>query len=97
MPVNRYKTVSQLLICGLLPVFNLQAENMSSVNQPSMDFLEYLGGIETEIDGRLSSPLELDLEAAVIASNSGEQQSNKEQMNNDMQDSEAGNEESIDE
>lgn len=88
MPVSYCKTVSRLLICGLLPVFNIQAEKIRAVDVPSMDFLEYLGGVEDEIDGKLSSPVELDLEAALVANNSGSE-TNVE--------SEAGKEEKIDE
>jgi len=51
-----------LLMPALLLPAALPAEEM-----PSMAFLEYLGGVEAEIDGRLSSPVELDLESAVAA------------------------------
>ncbi len=64
MPVKRRKIASRLLLCGLLPAFNVLADEM-----PSMAFLEYLGGVENEIDGQLSSPVELDLEAAFVVSN----------------------------
>jgi hypothetical protein len=73
MPVSDCKTVSRILLFGLLPAFNAQAEDARSVEQPSMDFLEYLGGIENEIDGELSSPVDLDLEA-LVANNSGNEQ-----------------------
>jgi len=74
MPVSDCKTVSRILLFGLLPVFNVQAEDMKSTELPSMDFLEYLGGVENEIDGELSSPVELDLEAALVANNSDNEQ-----------------------
>ncbi len=82
MPVKRRKIVSRLLLCGLLPAFNVPADEM-----PSMAFLEYLGGVENEIDGQLSSPVELDLEAASVASNSGKQETDEVKV-----DSEASNE-----
>lgn len=68
MPVKRSKIVRCLLLCGLLPAFNVPADEL-----PSMAFLEYLGGVENEIDGQLSSPVELDLEAAFVASNTDQQ------------------------
>jgi len=82
MPVKCYKTVGRFFLCGLLPVFNVQAGEM-----PSMDFLEYLGGVENEVDGKLSSPVELDLEAALVASRSEIQKSEEVKV-----DSEVGNE-----
>ncbi len=88
MPVSHCKIVSSLLLCGLLPVFNIQAEEAGTKAYPSMDFLEYLGGVENEIDGRLSSPVELDLEAALVANNS--------RAENNV-DSGAGKEEEVDE
>lgn len=96
MPVSHCKTVSRLLLFGLLPVFNIQADAMHSVNRPSMDFLEYLGGVENEIDGKLSSPVELDLEAALIASNSGNKQSDEVKFDSEVND-EANDEDSVDE
>ncbi len=87
MPVKHCKIASQLLLCGLLPVFNVQAGEM-----PSMDFLEYLGGVENEIDGELSSPVELDLEAAFVASNSGKQKIDEVKAGNEI-----NNEDSVDE
>ncbi len=59
---------------------------------PSMDFLEYLGGVENEIDGELSSPVELDLEAAFVASNSGKQKIDEVNTGNEI-----NNEDSVDE
>lgn len=50
-----------LLLTGLLCAAPVQAEE-----QLSMEFLEYLGGIENEIDGELSSSLDLDLEHSLI-------------------------------
>jgi len=82
MPVKRSKMVRHLLLCGLLSAFNVPADEM-----PSMAFLEYLGGVENEIDGQLSSPVELDLEAAFVASNSGKQKTDEVKV-----DSEASNE-----
>lgn len=64
MPAKR------LLVCCQLALFMLLAEARAEIPEeagPSMAFLEYLGGVETEIDGRLSSPVELDLESAVVA------------------------------
>ena len=55
-----------LCLLMLLPVSGLQAESLGE-DSPSMAFLEYLGGVETEIDGRLSSPVELDIESALAA------------------------------
>jgi len=72
MPVKRSKMVRHLLLCGLLPSFNMPADEM-----PSMAFLEYLGGVENEIDGQLSSPVELDLEAALVASNTEQKKSDE--------------------
>jgi len=87
MPVKRYKTVSRFLLCGLLPVFNVQADEM-----PSMDFLEYLGGVENEIDGKLSSPVELDLEAAVVASHSDKQKIDEVRVDSEASDEKDSNE-----
>jgi len=87
MPVNRFSVSRRLLLCGLLPVFNVYAGNM-----PSMEFLEYLGGVENEIDGRMSGPVELDLEAALVASNAGQQKNNEETATD-----EADREDSVDE
>ena len=87
MQVNSFRISSRLLLCGLLPVFNVQAGEM-----PSMDFLEYLGGVENEVDGQLSSPIELDLEAALVASNTGKQKNNEETVGNT-----ANEEDSVDE
>ena len=81
MQVNSFRISSRLLLCGLLPAFNVQAGGM-----PSMDFLEYLGGVENEVDGQLSSPVELDLEAALVASNTGKQKSNDETVVNTAND-----------
>ena len=41
----------------------LYGSNVLAVNEevPSMDFLEYLGELETEIDGESVSPIELEL------------------------------------
>jgi len=66
---SRSKKIPQLLLCGLLPIFSVQADQVNSISAPSMAFLEYLGDVENEIDGQLSSPLELelDLEAAQLA------------------------------
>ena len=72
MPVKRSKIVRRLLLCGLLPAFNASAGEL-----PSMAFLEYLGGVENEIDGQLSSPVELDLEAALVASNAEQKKSDE--------------------
>jgi hypothetical protein len=88
MPVSHCKYLGCLLLCGLLPVVNAQAENTRSADEPSMDFLEYLGGVENEIDGELSSPVELDLEPAVVASSPG--------SDNNINKG-AGNEEKVDE
>ena len=87
MLVKRRNITSRLLLCSLLAVFNVQAGEM-----PSMDFLEYLGGVENEIDGQLSSPVELDLEAAFVASRSSKQKIDEVKV-----DSEASNEKDIDE
>lgn len=87
MPVNSFRISCRLLLCGLLPVFNVQAGGM-----PTMDFLEYLGSVENEVDGQLSSPVELDLEAALVASNAGKQKSNEEKAGNM-----ANDEDSVDE
>ena len=72
MPVKCSKIVRRLLLCGLLPAFNVPADEL-----PSMAFLEYLGGVENEIDGQLSSPVELDLEAALVASNAEQKKSDE--------------------
>lgn len=66
MPDSFVKNLCRCLLCGLLPVFNVMAEPPLSAATPSMAFLEYLGGVENTVDGRLSSPLELDLEALLI-------------------------------
>jgi len=87
MPVKRLKTVSRLLLCGLLPVFNVQAGEM-----PSMDFLEYLGGVENEVDGKLSSPVELDLEAALVASRSSERKTDEVKVDSEASDEKESNE-----
>lgn len=72
MPVKCSKMACRLLLCGLLPAFNVRADEM-----PSMAFLEYLGSVENEIDGQLSSPVELDLEAALVASNAEQKKSDE--------------------
>ncbi len=87
MPVKRLKTVSRLLLWGLLPVFNVQAGEM-----PSMDFLEYLGGVENEVDGKLSSPVELDLEAALVASRSSERKTDEVKVDSEASDEKESNE-----
>lgn len=79
-----------VLLSGLLLVINVQADEV-----PSMAFLEYLGGVENEVDGQLSSPIELDLEAALVAG-SGKQINDEVKADSDAG-SEAGNEESTDE
>ncbi len=94
--VNCFNIAGRVLLCALLPVFNLHADDMQFENQPSMDFLEYLGGVEHEIDGRLSSPVELDLEAALVASNSGKQKIDEVKAGNEAS-NEASNEGSVDE
>lgn len=69
MPAKRGRTVLGLMLFGFLPVHVVQPVNVaqaaddSAEQMPSMAFLEYLGGVEDEVDGVLSSPLELDLEA----------------------------------
>ena len=87
MPVKRYKTVGRFLLCGMLPVFNVQASEM-----PSMDFLEYLGGVENEVDGKLSSPVELDLEAALVASRSSERKTDEVKVDSEASDEKESNE-----
>lgn len=56
---------SYLLLCALFPVTGICAESIASAEMPSMDFLEYLGAVENEVDGELSGPIELDLEPAI--------------------------------
>jgi hypothetical protein len=90
MPVKHCKVASRLLFCGLLPVMNVQADGL-----PSMAFLEYLGGVENEVDGQLSSPVELDLEAALVAG-SGKRIEDEVKADGDSS-SEHGNEENINE
>lgn len=46
-----------LLIIFLISTHALAVEE----DTPSLDFLEYLGELETEIDGELVSPVELEL------------------------------------
>ncbi len=87
MPVKPFKTAGRLLLCGLLPVLNVQAGEM-----PSMDFLEYLGGVENEIDGKLSSPVELDLEAALVASRSSEKKTDEVKVDSEASDEKESNE-----
>ena len=53
-----------LLIFSLLCMQPVLADDA-----PSMDFLEYLGAEENEIDGELSGPVDLDLEQYLIANN----------------------------
>jgi len=90
MPVKPCSIASCILLSGLLPVINVQADEM-----PTMAFLEYLGGVENEVDGQLSSPVELDLETA-LAARSGKQ--TKDEVKADSgTGNEAVNEESIDE
>ncbi len=47
----------------------LMSNNALAVDEdaPSLDFLEYLGELETEVDGELISPSELELIAENIA------------------------------
>jgi hypothetical protein len=45
----------------LLPTLMVATVSANEEKMPSMDFLEYLGGYETEIDGEIVSPIELDL------------------------------------
>ncbi len=100
MLVSNCKTVSRALLFGLLPVFSVQALDVNSTDSPSMDFLEYLGGVENEIDGELSSPVDLDLEAALVANNSGSEKVNEVKagnVNGSVVGKEASNEERIDE
>jgi len=53
-----------LLIFSLLCMQPVLADDA-----PSMDFLEYLGAEENEIDGELSGPVDLDLEQYLVANN----------------------------
>ena len=46
------------LILGLLVSSHATAMDKES---PEMDFLEYLGGLETEVDGEIVTPIELEL------------------------------------
>ena len=47
----------------LLPTLMIATVSANEDEIPSMDFLEYLGGYEIEIEGEVVSPVELDLVA----------------------------------
>jgi len=68
MPVKSAEPIPLygLFISGLLFAVPIQAEEL-----PSMDFLEYLGAEENEVDGELSGPVVLNLEQYLIATNPG--------------------------
>ncbi|VAW66909.1 hypothetical protein MNBD_GAMMA09-3124 [hydrothermal vent metagenome] len=51
------RLICGLLVCGLIVSLPVLAEE-----QPSLDFLEYLGSEERKIDDKWSSPVDLDIE-----------------------------------
>ena len=71
---NEPGCIFSFLIFSLLFSLPALADNHTPVDHsilaedaPSMDFLEYLGAEENEIDGELSSPVDLDLEQFLVA------------------------------
>jgi len=79
MPVKLCKPKQEPASCLSLLVFSLLCmQPVLAEDTPSMDFLEYLGTEENEIDGELSGPVDLDLEQYIVANNP--------ELNNDKQD-----------
>jgi len=66
MPVNRKQRIQ---IVGLLMPAMMVATQATAEEALSMDFLEYLGAEENEVDGEVSGPVDLDLERYLTASN----------------------------
>ncbi len=70
MQVNAKQVViTALLISHGMSVATCQAQDIFKGERPAMSFLEYLGGVESEVDGELSSPVELNIEAALLDEN----------------------------
>lgn len=53
----------------LLPTLMIATVSANEDEMPSLDFLEYLGGYETEVDGEVITPVELEI---IAENNQGE-------------------------
>ena len=65
MRVNRWRT--QTMFYSLLTSSAVYPAMLLADELPSLDFLEYLGAEENQVDDRWTSPVDLDIENYLVA------------------------------